>query len=129
MKSNASYYAAPIPEGRMRSQELTRFISPDIKTSQEFERRHQKPVQEKRPTFTNVLNIAPKSASSSSSLKSAPANPFDDEDDIEYDDSKNPFADEASESPITDVAKETSNSDKQTNNPFGEYDSNLNPFD
>lgn len=129
-QSNAPYYAVPVPEGRMRSQEQTRFISPEIKASQEFERRHTKPIQEKRPTATSVSNIAPKATSSSSSMKGATsANPFDDEDDIEYDDSKNPFADETSESFKPDVAKETSNSDMQTTNPFGEYDSNLNPFD
>lgn len=53
-----------------------------------------------------------------------PPNPFDDEDDG-YDESKNPFADDdETESFVTaDDVKE-----KDANNPFDEYDNNLNPF-
>lgn len=130
-KANAPYYAPPISEGRMRSQEQSRFISQDMK-SQDVERRYTKPIPDKRPV-TNVMNIASKATRiSSSSIKPAAAvaaNPFDEDDDIEYNESKNPFADDAGESSKSDVAKETSNNDKQIPNPFGEYDSNLNPFD
>lgn len=129
-KANAPYYANPISEGRMRSQEQTRFITPEVIKSQEFERRHSKPIQEKRPNI-NVQSITSKSLPTSNA-KSVAVNPFDDDDEsnIDYDESKNPFADDAiGESLKPDIAKEASNNDKQTTNPFGEYDNNLNPFE
>lgn len=117
-KANPGYYAAPVPEGRMRAQEQTRFVSPPEVKSQEFERRHAKPVQDNRKPIPSATSIA---------TKVAPKNPFDDEDEDteKYDESKNPFADDDDESPKTEGAKETSNNE----NPFSEYDNNLNPFE
>lgn len=128
-KANAPYYATPISEGRMRSQEQTRFVPPEIIKSHEFERRHSKPIQEKRPNI-NVRSITSKSLPTSNA-KPVAVNPFDDDDEsnIDYDESKNPFADDAGESSKPYIAKEISNNDKQASNPFGEYDNNLNPFE
>lgn len=81
-KSNASYYEKPITEGRMRSQEQKRFA-----------------VHENLSKSTQMAH-PPK-----------PTNPFEDDDNIEYDESKNPFA------------NENAVENKQSN-PFGEYDSN-----
>lgn len=126
---NAPYYAAPISEGRMRSQEQTRFVTPEFTPSQEFERRHSKPIQEIQRSNKNVTTKLLPTVQPS---KSVASNPFDEDDDssnIDYDESKNPFANDETDSTKPDVAKEISNHDKQTSNPFGEYDSNLNPFD
>lgn len=120
-KANSAYYATPIPEGRMRAQEQSRFVSTDVKP-QEYDRRHSKPTQGSgRP---NPVPIATGNAST----KPAPKNPFD-EDDDKYDETKNPFADDVDSSPTTDVANELSNKDTQANNPFDEYDDDLNPFE
>lgn len=118
-KSNPGYYAAPVPEGRMRAQEQSRFVSPPEVKSHDFERRHSKPVQDTRRPVPSATINAP---------KAIPKNPFDDDDDNndKYDESKNPFADDDDdEQSKVEVAKETSN----TENPFGEYDNNLNPFE
>lgn len=114
-QANTSYYATPIPEARMRTQEQSRYVSPEIR-SREPERRHVM-QDNRRPTTTATINAA--------------KNPFDDDEEQsnKYDEAKNPFADDDEEPSKTDVAKETSNNDKQTSNPFGEYDDNSNPFD
>lgn len=117
-KANPGYYAAPVPEGRMRAQEQSRFVSPPEVKSHDFERRHSKPVQDiRRPVPSATIN-APKAVSK---------NPFDEDDDTndKYDESKNPFAVDDDDQSKVEVAKETSNAE----NPFGEYDNNLNPFE
>lgn len=122
-KSNPGYYAAPIPEGRMRAQEQSRFVSaPEVK-SHDFERRHSKPVQDIRKPVQRI----PVPSATINAPKVVPKNPFDEDDDNndKYDESKNPFADDDEEQSQVEVAKETSN----TENPFGEYDNNLNPFE
>lgn len=110
--SNAPYYVPPLPEGRMRTQEQMR--------SNEFERRHLKPVKNNRRTVAMSYPV-----------QSVSKNPFDDDDDNndKYDDSKNPFAGEDDESPKKEIAKDTSNNDQQISNPFNEYNNNLNPFE
>lgn len=118
---NSAYYAAPISEGRMRAQEQSRFVSADVKPH-EYDRRHSKPPQDNRRP--NPVPIAMANAST----KPIPKNPFD-EDDDKYDETKNPFADDVDNSPTIDVANEASNKDVQTNNPFDEYDDDLNPFE
>lgn len=120
-KANTAYYAAPVPEGRMRAQEQTRFVTPEVK-SLDFERRHLKPVQDNRRPVPITSNTAPK-------ISNAPKNPFDEDDDNndKYDESKNPFADDEDDSAKTEIAKDVS--DQANSNPFGEYDNNLNPFE
>lgn len=54
----------------------------------------------------------------SKAITNKPINPFEDEDDINYDESKNPFAAEDTDHKNTAAA----------GNPFEEYDNNLNPF-
>lgn len=128
-KANAGYYDAPVPEGRMRTEEQRRFVSAEMVKAPDYDRRQLKPVQNPKPTSSGI-RIVPMA-------KAAVINPFDTDDDknIEYDETKNPFADadeddaDDDESSKSDVAKETSNTDKQTKNPFGEYDNNLNPFE
>uniref|UniRef100_A0A1L8DVY0 Vacuolar protein sorting-associated protein 11 homolog n=1 Tax=Nyssomyia neivai TaxID=330878 RepID=A0A1L8DVY0_9DIPT len=103
----------PVAEGRMRAQErrrnnvysssleanLTWRKDPNAKTP---------PVGSPRRTAVNAI---------SKNLAIQPKNPFDD--DAQYDESKNPFADDDDLS----VGREAST------NPFDDYDSNLNPFD
>lgn len=131
-KANAAYYAAPIPEGRMRSQEQTRFATPpDMMTSHKTDRPYSKTMPEKSYTANAIATNLPKSMSTNPK-SSVSVNPFDEDDDdnnVEYDESKNPFAEDADETSKSDGAKQISNSDKQTMNPFGEYDRNLNPFE
>lgn len=125
-KANPGYYTAPVPEGRMRAQEQSRFVSPEVK-SQDFERRHAKPVQDTRKPVPSDTRKSVPIVTSNAPKVVVPKNPFDedDENNDKYDESKNPFADDDDESPKIEVAKETSNSD----NPFSEYDNNLNPFE
>lgn len=129
-KINAAYYAAPVPEGRMRAQEQSRFVAPETK-SQDFDRRHAKSVPERKVIPERKVVVperkVPVASVTTAAPKVAPKNPFDDEDDDKnpnYDESKNPFADEDEDDNETEVAKEKSNSEKPTSNPFGEYDSN-----
>lgn len=126
-KANAAYYAAPLPEGRMRVQEQSRFISPDVKPH-EIERRHIKPMPERKSVPERKVVVAdrkPITSAVTTAPKPIPKNPFDDDDDSKnnYDESKNPFADDDDDVPSSEVAKEKSNSDKKTLNPFGEYES------
>lgn len=133
MKTNASYYAPPVPEGRMRAQETSRYVPSEVK-SQDFERRHMKSVPEPRAMPERKVMVPdrkvivpdrkPVAIPASTAPKSVAKNPFDDDDDSkdDYDESKNPFADDDED--VSSKPAENSNYDKQSSNPFGDYDSN-----
>lgn len=97
----------PIPEGRMRLQEANKFSS-----SLEANMTRPKDIREKSP-FGSPKKQS--NAISKNITNQKAKNPFEDDDG--YDDSKNPFADD-----------EKGEADADKNNPFGEYDNNLNPF-
>lgn len=126
-KGNDGYRAVPVPEGRMRAQEQSRYTSVDaVKRTVEPSR-----IIPKQPT-KNLSADNKRGGAAASAPVAAAKNPFDDNDDenIDYDESKNPFADEGGEDKSNPAnAKNTSNKAKPTANPFGEYDNNLNPFE
>ncbi len=102
----------PIPEARMRLQETNKFSS-----SLEANITRPTNLRERSPRVTPFGS--PKKSTSNSIAQSIAnqraKNPFDEDDG--YDDAKNPFAEDD-----TDAA------DADKNNPFEEYDNNLNPF-
>lgn len=101
----------PIPEGRMRLQEASKFSS-----SLEANISRSKDLREKSPKVTPIGSPRKQSNAISRNITNQKArNPF--EDDEGYDDSKNPFADDEKDELNADVT-----------NPFEEYDNNLNPF-
>lgn len=119
---HASSDYSTVPEGRMRAQEQSRYKSPDVR---DIERQHTKPFQEKRqPVPSATKKSQPPKPVAAPVPVATPKNPFDEDDENsdKYDESKNPFADEDDDSPKTEVAK-------KQDNPFGEYDNNLNPFE
>lgn len=101
----------PIPEGRMRLQEASKFsTSLEANITRPIDRR------DKSPKVTPFGSPKRQSNSISKNITNHKTkNPFDDDDG--YDDSKNPFADD-----------EKDHSETEKNNPFEEYDNNLNPF-
>lgn len=111
--------AIPLSEGRMRLQEQSRYSS-----SLEANISYQTPVQPKvessnlKKSKANATNSISRNLVNKTLAK--PSNPFDEDDD--YDDTKNPFAEEA------EAASENVKPNAGVGNPFGEYDSNLNPF-
>lgn len=150
--SSAAYRAVPLSEGRMRIQEQSRYatsLEANISRGTDLMVRNQE--RDRSPKYPTAGGSGVKATTTtptasaavvqsrgisgdgsiSSNLvnrkkpsTSAAKNPFDDEDDTGYDESKNPFADE------TDGAKLAAESDKNNkdSNPFDEYDNNLNPF-
>lgn len=125
----------PIPEGRMRSQEASRYSnSLDANISRDSIATNRRPNQNslnKSSLMGKTLDAAQAAANVSkrnepprATSKALARNPFDENNDSEvvasvrYDETKNPFADESEE----ELSK------KGDKNPFGEYDNNLNPF-
>jgi hypothetical protein len=124
----------PIPEGRMRSQEASRYSnSLDANISRDSIATNRRPNQSslnKSSLMGKTLDAAQAAANVSkrneppgATSKAVARNPFDDNDSevvpsVRYDETKNPFADESEE----ELSK------KDDRNPFGEYDNNLNPF-
>lgn len=101
----------PVPEGRMRLQETNKFAS-----SLEANITRPKDIREKSPRVTPFGSPKKQSNTISKNITNQKVkNPFEDDDG--YDDSKNPFADDEKDATETDK-----------NNPFEEYDNNLNPF-
>lgn len=99
----------PIPEARMRLQEVNRFS-----TSLEANITRPPNPRERSPKVTPFGSPMKQNNSISSNITNQRAkNPFDD--DEGYDDAKNPFADD-----------DKDGADKA--NPLEEYDNNLNPF-
>lgn len=111
-KVNAAYYAKPISEGRMRSQEKKCFTAPESNPQRLNQR--------------NLKSITGSGNNTKTDMKATQLNPFEDDNLIEYDESKNPFADD---SPDAAYLVDGSSSEKQTKNPSGEYNSRLNPFE
>ncbi|XP_059608812.1 vacuolar protein sorting-associated protein 11 homolog [Phlebotomus argentipes] len=111
----------PVAEGRMRVQERQKHRDNVYSSSLEAnmtwggkkDSARTPPVGSPRRTANTISkNLAP---------NAKPNNPFEDE--IQYDDSKNPFADDDDEDEAPAMGKEAST------NPFDDYDSNLNPFE
>lgn len=116
-KINDGYREAPIPEGRMRALEQSRYPSTPVEVSNFL-------IETKKPKRTQ--HVASKSNVAAANIPSySTKNPFDDDND-DYDDSKNPFADEVDSN--ESIPKKTKE-EEATNNPFGDYDDNLNPFE
>ncbi|GAB0087828.1 Vacuolar protein sorting-associated protein 11 homolog [Sergentomyia squamirostris] len=110
----------PMSEGRMRAQE--RHKNRDIYSSSlEANMTWKRDVNPKAAAPYGSPKKTNNTISKHLTVSTAkPINPFDDEH-IDYDESKNPFADDTEEAPS--VAKEAST------NPFDDYDNNLNPFE
>uniref|UniRef100_A0A6B2EKS8 Vacuolar protein sorting-associated protein 11 homolog n=1 Tax=Phlebotomus kandelakii TaxID=1109342 RepID=A0A6B2EKS8_9DIPT len=107
----------PMAEGRMRTQERHKNRDNVYSSSLEANMTWRKETNSKTPPVGS-----PRRAANTISKNLAPSksiNPFEDE--IQYDDSKNPFAGDDDEEPA--LGKEAST------NPFDDYDSNLNPFE
>ena len=100
----------PLPEGRMRIQETSRY-------STNIEANIQKP---KASTAFNPPKQKQEISISKQIIKES-TNPFGDEDEDGYDKSKNPFAEDEDDENGAKVQSEVKN-------PFEEYDNNLNPF-
>uniref|UniRef100_A0A1B0CT92 Vacuolar protein sorting-associated protein 11 homolog n=2 Tax=Lutzomyia longipalpis TaxID=7200 RepID=A0A1B0CT92_LUTLO len=109
----------PIAEGRMRAQERQRNRENVYSSSLEANLTWRKDVNSKTPPIGSPRRPAT-NAISKNLATNKPKNPFDD-DEIEYDESKNPFAEDDDGS--LSVGNEAST------NPFDDYDSNLNPFE
>lgn len=110
----------------MRAQETSRYVPSEAK-SQDFERRHMKSVPEPRTMPERKVMVPdrkPVAIPASTLPKPVAKNPFDDDDDSkdDYDESKNPFADDDED--VSSKPAGNSNIDKQSSNPFGDYDSN-----
>lgn len=129
--ANASLRAMPIPEGRMRLQEQSRYatsLQANISYSQPPTTKKYESTPHVAHEAINTLRSVPAASASKAIPKSSaaaqPKNPFDDDDDggDAYDESKNPFADEP------DTSAEPKTAKSAGKKPFSNYDSNLNPF-
>lgn len=109
----------PIAEGRMRTQERQRHRDNVYSSSLEANMTWRNETNTKTPPAGSPRRPPATNAISKNLAPTKSKNPFEDE--IEYDESKNPFAEDEDEVPS--VAKEAST------NPFDDYDSNLNPFE
>lgn len=109
----------PIPEGRMRAQEASRY-SNSLEANISNRMSSATAASSAMPSYRNVQTTR---ASTKQSQKVVPKNPFDEDDDAQnaYDETKNPFADEPDAKPITRKAE-------RKLNPFDDVDDNSNPF-
>ena len=117
----------PIPEGRMRLQETSRYstsLEANISRAPEHLKRDHSPRYTPNGSLRGEPAASSNAISSNLANTSKPKNPFEEGDEGAYDESKNPFADDevpaAPKKPDVDVDKGS--------NPFEEYDNNLNPF-
>lgn len=118
-------FIVPVPEGRMRNQEASRYSSSleaNIgKANTSVGRRiESSPLVKPNSSVRNDNSVSVSKRTEPHSTH----NPFDEDDDDpnkDYDESKNPFSDDIPEEANQDKAQKKSY-------PFDEYDNNLNPF-
>lgn len=132
IESNKVYKAMPIPEGRMRSSEASRYSS-SLEANTTYAR---VPITKRETSKFNTPNGSLKAVSDRLSKLATtekqnvaqPKNPFDEGDDVndDYDESKNPFAED--ESVLKQQKSKEQTEPNKVLNPFEEYDNNLNPF-
>lgn len=127
--SNSNLRVMPIPEGRMRLQEQSRYAV-SLQANISYGQQSSTKKYESSPHEAYEAVEVPRSLSNKPIAKpiskrppTKPNNPFDDED--SYDESKNPFADE---SDGNDDSNDRKPNNRNSGNRSKDYDSNLNPF-
>lgn len=128
--TNANLRAMPVSEGRMRAQEQSRYsvsLQANISYGQQQPSKKYESPHEAFEAVEMPRSVSNKSVTKPPITKSIATpkarNPFEEEN--SYDESKNPFADEPDAS---DDSNEQKPNQADGNNPFEEYDNNLNPF-
>lgn len=127
-QTNASLRAVPIPEGRMRIHEQSRYatsLEANIARVPEPNKRDRSPKYPSNSSLKTQSNESVKPVAAEIKSK----NPFDEDDAVEvYDDSKNPFADDVDGASAVEAKDIEAVENGKKLNPFEEYDNNLNPF-